>query len=78
MSLLAERVRYKFDTNNPSHLKTYKAFLDTGSWGEGCPFVLEWPSFDIPTMIQQKIVKNHLDTIINALYEKNCKKAINK
>ena len=78
MSLLVERNGITFDSNNYNHINTYKTFLETGKWSGGCPFKLEWPFFDIPSMIQQKVVKAHLGTIANALLERSCKKTINK
>ena len=44
-----------FDAANIKHQKLYAAFLKNDRWREGCPFVLEFPFCDVPTMINHKI-----------------------
>jgi hypothetical protein len=46
----------RFDPTKKSDLAVYKTFITTGSWGdEPCPFQLEWPSLNVPNMIERKI-----------------------
>jgi hypothetical protein len=45
-----------FDPSFDDDMAVVKEFLKTSSWGkEGCPFFLEWPYLDIPSMIKDKI-----------------------
>lgn len=45
-----------FDPTKKADLAVYKQFITTGSWGdEPCPFQLEWPALNIPSMIERKI-----------------------
>lgn len=76
MSVITQRARIRFDSKNPNHIKTYWDFVKTGKWKDGCPFMLEWPFFDIPTMIKTKVVEDNLSILINALSESRAK--INK
>ena len=62
--------KIKFDPNNSDHIKAFKAFRDKSNWKEGCPFQLEWPYSDIPSMIVDKIIKTHLAKIID--WTKDC------
>lgn len=48
-----------YDVKNKSHVKMYKEFLETYSWGEsGCPFVLEYPYLTVPDMIKDKLIRH--------------------
>lgn len=57
----------KFDVNNPNDLKVYQNFIKTNSWKNGCPFFLEWPHVNVPDMIKDKIVKEHLSSLIKSM-----------
>lgn len=47
-----------FDPSFEDDIKVVKHFLKTGSWGNaGCPFFLEWPYLDIPSMLKDKITR---------------------
>ena len=52
------------DVNSAKDLRQYQNFLKNKSWGDGCPFELEWPFLSIPEMIQYKIIEAHLSKII--------------
>lgn len=53
--------RRHFVPSNKSDMKLVKTFLTKSSWGnERCPFILEWPYLDIPTMLKQKITEHTL------------------
>jgi len=57
----------EFNPTSSTDLAQYKGFMETGSWANGCPFILEWPYHDVPTMIKQRIVERHLNTIISTV-----------
>lgn len=52
--------RVVFQPNNPEHIDIVRSFLITGNWKNGCPFYLEDPFFDIPTMIQTKVAEYYI------------------
>ena len=60
-------MKVKFDSSNPSHLRSYRIFLKHKTWLNGCIFELEWPYHDIPAMIQAKIIQKHLDKLIKIM-----------
>lgn len=48
--------RRVFDPSKKEDLVVYKNYIAEHSWGKtGCPFELEWPYLDIPTMLSNKI-----------------------
>jgi hypothetical protein len=48
--------RHLFDASSKDDLKLVRKYLHTLSWGnDGCPFYLEWPYLDIPSMVKDKI-----------------------
>ena len=49
--------RHLFDASSKDDLKMVRYFLHNNKWESNCPFYLEWPYLDIPTMIKDKIVK---------------------
>ena len=69
LNLESLRMKVKFDPNNAAHVQEYSQFLRTKRWKNGCRFILEWPFFSIPDMIQKKLVEAHLKTIIRSLKE---------
>lgn len=50
--------RVEFDPSNKEHLKDYAHFLETSNWKNGCRYLLEQPYCDIPTMINNKLVRH--------------------
>jgi hypothetical protein len=47
-----------FKPGSNDDLKVVKKYLHSLSWGkEGCPFYLEWPYLDIPSMVKDKITE---------------------
>jgi len=50
--------RHQFDPSNKDDLKLVRKYLHNYSWGNnGCPFFLEWPYLDVPSMIKDKITE---------------------
>ena len=49
--------RHQFDPSSKEDLKIVRKFLHDNKWESNCPFYLEWPYLDIPSMIKDKIVK---------------------
>jgi len=49
--------RHQFDPSSKDDLKIVRKFLHDNKWENNCPFHLEWPYLDIPSMIKDKIVK---------------------
>jgi hypothetical protein len=60
-----------FDPNSKEDLLLYKYFLDNRKWPENCPFILEWPFLTMQEMIQSRVIKAHLDTILENVEEKD-------
>lgn len=56
--------RREFDPTNVEDLNEYKYFLQQQKWRDNCPFILEWPFINIMQMIEHKIVRQHLTSII--------------
>lgn len=52
--------REVFDPNNLHHLEELRYFKVFNKWRNGCPFELEWPYLDIPTLIGEKFIINVL------------------
>lgn len=57
--------RVRFDPTSHEHRLDYASFLKYNGWREGCPFLLEDPYEDIPTMINAKITENTLRPLMN-------------
>jgi len=50
-----------FDINNKKDIEQYRQFLISNSWGtQGCPFILEFPSLNVPDMIKDRVVRKYL------------------
>lgn len=48
--------RRLFEPGSKDDMKIVRKYLHSLSWGQdGCPFYLEWPYLDIPSMIKDKI-----------------------
>lgn len=62
--------REVFNPCSKDHLLSYSNYLTSGSWAGNCPFLLEWPFNDIPTMISNKILDAHLQSIITKVKDK--------
>lgn len=57
-SVLNIRPRVIFDPNNTEHMVAFANFVKYNNWKSGCPFYLEEPYGDIPTMIYSKVAEN--------------------
>lgn len=59
--MLEYRGRHHFDPANKQDCAAFKFFLENSKWKDGkCPFVLEYPYLDIPTMVHNKLSKHML------------------
>jgi hypothetical protein len=47
--------RRTFEPSNKGDMKLVKKFLQDNKWENNCPFYLEWPYLDIPSMLKDKI-----------------------
>jgi len=65
--LKRKRNLVRFDPSDNSHLLEYAHFMKYGKWDQGCPFVLESPFFNVPTMVQYKLMhkfmKRYMDKV---------------
>ena len=52
--------KFLFDPKNKYHITIFKYFLKEKRWGVPCPFLLEEPYLDIPTMLKDKYIKSQL------------------
>lgn len=59
------RPRVVFDPSNHEHRLDYAKFLKYNGWKEGCPFLLEEPYEDIPTMINAKLAAATLKPLMS-------------
>lgn len=59
--------RVIFDPSNHEHRLDYAMFLKYNGWRNGCPFLLEDPYEDIPTMINAKIAEASLRPLLSLI-----------
>lgn len=52
-----------FDPNNRDDLLEFKYFNKHNHWKNGCPFILQWPWVDVPSMCRALISNHYLNTI---------------
>jgi hypothetical protein len=62
----AYRPRREFNPTSVEDLNEYRYFLQKQKWRGTCPFILEWPFLNIMQMIEHKIVRKHLNSVIKA------------
>jgi hypothetical protein len=55
--------RREFDPTNSQDLQELKFFKKNGKWKNGCPFYLEDPFIDIPTMCENKFTNYMLENM---------------
>ena len=62
-SFLLARPYALFDAANAEHRSAYRSYLKTNSWAD-CPFqfVLEEPFLDLPSNINDKLVRYYMKT----------------
>lgn len=63
-SVLKPRERIHFDPSNKDHVQDYANFLKNANWKEGCKYLLEQPYQDIPSMINNKLIRHFLNPYI--------------
>jgi hypothetical protein len=49
--------RRHFEPSNNDDMKVVRKFFHSNKWDDGCPFFLEWPYLDIPSMIKDRITQ---------------------
>lgn len=59
-SVLKPRARVYFDPTNDDHVQDYANFLKHSNWKQGCNYLLEQPFYDIPSMINSKLIRHFL------------------
>ena len=55
--------KYLFDPKNKYHINLLRYFITENRWGAPCPFLLEEPYLDRPTMLKDKYIKFQLGII---------------
>jgi hypothetical protein len=63
-NILKSRQLRSFNPASKQDLAEYREFLRTQRWSAGCPFQIEWPYNNVVDMIENKIVKQHIDQLI--------------
>lgn len=53
-------VRQKFDPANAEHVAEFKFFTSNLRWKKSCPFFLEEPFLDIPTLCSQRFLEHSM------------------
>ena len=49
--------RRMFEPGSKDDMKIVRKFLHDNKWESNCPFYLEWPYLDVPTMLKDRITK---------------------
>jgi len=49
--------RRLFEAGSKDDMKIARKFFHNNKWENGCPFFLEWPYLDIPSMLKDKITQ---------------------
>jgi hypothetical protein len=55
--------RHQFNPSNKGDMIEVRKFFNTNKWDYGCPFFLEWPYLDIPSMLKDKITSYTLKSL---------------
>ena len=55
--------RHQFNPGSKGDMIEARKFFHSGKWEHNCPFYLEWPYLDIPSMIKDKITQYTLKGI---------------
>lgn len=66
-SVLNIRSRVMFDPNNQEHMVAFADFVRYNNWKDGCPFYLEEPYADIPSMLYSKVAEYCVDRHIKVV-----------
>jgi len=57
--MLVGKQKNEFNPANPVHKFLARRFFESQEWGSpGCPFILEAPYEDIPTMMRDKLARH--------------------
>ena len=46
-----------FEPGSKDDMQVAGKFFHSNKWEDGCPFFLEWPYLDIPSMLKDRITK---------------------
>lgn len=59
-SIIMEKLtaRRKFNPKNKEDIAEFKYYYENNKWKSNCPFILEWPYLNIPSMLKDKIISN--------------------
>ena len=64
LKLINQHARRVFDPTSIEDRQEFKVFLEHSKWTNGyCPFALEFPYLDIPTMIHNKLSRYFLSKV---------------
>lgn len=63
-SIFAFRARVPFNPGDRKHMLDFARYVKYNSWKHGCPYYLEDPYVDIPTMIRAKIAEHTLAKLV--------------
>lgn len=62
-------IKREFNPKSKEDLNEYKYYLTKQRWRQSCPFLVEWPFTNAVAMIEHKIVRQHLGSIIKTIAE---------
>lgn len=60
MRFVMVRDKVRFDPLNEDHIRDYAFFKKNSTWQNGCKYILEQPFFNIPSMIDSKLLEHFL------------------
>lgn len=52
--------RVHFDPTNKEHVRDYALYRKNSNWSNGCKYILERPFFNVPAMIDHKLLNHFL------------------
>jgi hypothetical protein len=58
--------RREFNPASAEDLNEYRYFLQKQHWKNGCPFVLEWPFLNVIVMIEHKVTRYHIASLVSS------------
>lgn len=61
----------KFDVTSIEDVQEFLEFRKSKNWANVCPFTLEWPYNDVPTMIVNKLIDVMTEDYLNRLKAKD-------
>lgn len=58
--------RREFNPASAEDLAEYRYFLQKQTWKTGCPFVLEWPFLNVIVMIEHKVTRHYISSLVSS------------